>query len=189
MKKLVLILSALLFLIGTTDVQAQWGKKLLKKAGESAKRATERNVEKKIDKAVDKTFDSAEDAVTGKGNDKKDNTATDVDDNTDADGQDVEQDGGQQKGQSLEMTYAKSDFVPGDEIIFEDLVDNEQLGEFPSKWDLLGGNCEIATVGGVKVISFDRSTSITPLMKDAKNYLTESHTVEFDFYVPEKGGG
>ncbi len=30
MKKLVLILSALLFLIGTTDVQAQWGK-LLKK--------------------------------------------------------------------------------------------------------------------------------------------------------------
>ncbi len=48
MKKLVLILSALLFLIGTTDVQAQWGKKLLKKAGESAKRATERNVEKKI---------------------------------------------------------------------------------------------------------------------------------------------
>ena len=31
MKKLVLILSALLFLIGTTDVQAQWGKKLLKK--------------------------------------------------------------------------------------------------------------------------------------------------------------
>ena len=189
MKKLVLILSALLFLIGTTDVQAHWGKKLLKKAGESAKRATERNVEKKIDKAVDKTFDSAEDAVTGKGNDKKDNTATDVDDNTDADGQDVEQDGGQQKGQSLEMTYAKSDFVPGDEIIFEDLVDNEQLGEFPSKWDLLGGNCEIATVGGVKVISFDRSTSITPLMKDAKNYLTESHTVEFDFYVPEKGGG
>ena len=43
MKKLVFILSAMLLLIGTMDVQAQWGKKLLKKAGESAKRATERN--------------------------------------------------------------------------------------------------------------------------------------------------
>ncbi len=42
MKKLVFILSAMLLLIGTMDVQAQWGKKLLKKAGESAKRATER---------------------------------------------------------------------------------------------------------------------------------------------------
>ena len=66
MKKLIFILSALLFLAGTTDVQAQWGKKLLKKAGESAKKATEKNVERKIEKAVDKAFDGAEDAVTGK---------------------------------------------------------------------------------------------------------------------------
>ena len=49
MKKLVFILSAMLLLIGTMDVQAQWGKKLLKKAGESAKRATERNVERKVE--------------------------------------------------------------------------------------------------------------------------------------------
>ena len=51
MKKLVFILSAMLLLIGTMDVQAQWGKKLLKKAGESAKRATERNVERKVEGA------------------------------------------------------------------------------------------------------------------------------------------
>ena len=42
MKKLIFILSALLFLDGTTEVQAQWGKKLIKKAGESAKKATKR---------------------------------------------------------------------------------------------------------------------------------------------------
>ena len=52
MKKLVFILSAMLLLIGTMDVQAQWGKKLLKKAGESAKRATERNVERKVEQTV-----------------------------------------------------------------------------------------------------------------------------------------
>lgn len=68
MKKLVFILSAMLLLIGTMDVQAQWGKKLLKKAGESAKRATERNVERKVEQTVDKAFEGAEDVVTGKGN-------------------------------------------------------------------------------------------------------------------------
>ena len=63
MKKLVFILSAMLLLIGTMDVQAQWGKKLLKKAGESAKRATERNVERKVEQTVDKAFEGAEDVV------------------------------------------------------------------------------------------------------------------------------
>lgn len=46
----------------------------------------------------------------------------------------------------LEMTYAKCDFVAGDVIIFEDLLEGEQLGEFPSKWDLERGNAEIAKV-------------------------------------------
>lgn len=180
MKKLVLILSALLFLIGTTDVQAQWGKKLLKKAGESAKRATERNVEKKIDKAVDKTFDSAEDAVTGKGNDKKDNTATDVDDNTDADRQDVTQDGGQQKKKSAEMSWNKFDFVSGDEIMFEDNQANEQLGEFPSQWDVLSGSAEILSINGEKCFEIQNEGTVIPLMKD-KHYLPELFTVEYDF--------
>ena len=58
MKKLVFILSAMLLLIGTMDVQAQWGKKLLKKAGESAKRATERNVADKINTSFFISFNS-----------------------------------------------------------------------------------------------------------------------------------
>ncbi|WP_195438513.1 OmpA family protein [Parabacteroides goldsteinii] len=190
MKKLVLILSALLFLIGTTDVQAQWGKKLLKKAGESAKRATERNVEKKIDKAVDKTFDSAEDAVTGKGNDSKSEKKTNAGVQGDAEviGNDADMpQEPQQPQQSLEMTYAKNDFVPGDEIFFEDLMDNEQLGEFPSMWDLVAGNAEIASINGKKAIyRGDRekgSYTIAPLMKDMKNYLPEKYTIEMDLWI------
>lgn len=185
MKKLVLILSALLFLIGTTDVQAQWGKKLLKKAGESAKRATERNVEKKIDKAVDKTFDSAEDAVTGKGNDSKSEKKTNAGVQGDVEVIGNDADMPQEPQQSLEMTYAKSDFVPGDEIIFEDDVTREQIGEFPSQWDLLKGTIEIAQLNGDKVIlcvSQDDPV-IAPLFDDMKNYLPEKFTLEFDFWV------
>lgn len=83
---------------------------------------------------------------------------------------------------AAESTYAKSDFVPGDEIMFEDDVVGEQMGEFPSKWDLLTGSAEIASVDGKTVINLtDVSTEIAPLMKDPKNYLTEAFTLEFDF--------
>lgn len=67
MKKLAFILSALFLMIGAADVQAQWLKKLGKKAEEAAKRAVERNVENKVDNAVDDAFDRGEDAAKGKG--------------------------------------------------------------------------------------------------------------------------
>lgn len=181
MKKLVFILSALFLMIGAADVQAQWLKKLGKKAENAAKRAVERNVENKVDNAVDDAFDKGEDAAKGKG--KKETTndsAEEVD-------KQVAQDGGQQqlKGQSLEMTYAKSDFVSGDEIIFDDNVENEQVGEFPSQWDALHGTIEIAQLNGQKVILAvsDDDPSIAPLFNDMKSYLPAEFTLEFDFWV------
>ena len=189
MKKLVFILSAMLLLIGTMDVQAQWGKKLLKKAGESAKRATERNVERKVEQTVDKAFEGAEDVVTGKGNNNNEKeeppTSTNSQGNFETmdDGEDLAQQEQQQPQQSLEMTYAKSDFVPGDEIIFEDDVTREQIGEFLSQWDLLKGTVEIAQINGDKVIlcvSQDDPV-IAPLFDNMKSYLPEKFTLEFDF--------
>ena len=183
MKKLIFILSALLFLAGTTDVQAQWGKKLLKKAGESAKKATEKNVERKIEKAVDKAFDGAEDAVTGKGNDNNNEQQTSTQGGVEVIGDDgnMAQEP-QQPQQSLEMTYAKSDFVAGDEIIFDDPMDNEQLGEFPSQWDLLSGYCEVVSINGKKAFElFEWGVTVAPLMKNPKDYLGDVFTIEFDF--------
>ena len=81
------------------------------------------------------------------------------------------------------MTYAKSDFVPGDEIIFEDLLVGEKLGEFPSMWDLKEGNAEVVNVGGENAIHMGEETLIMPYMKE-KDYLPEQFTVEFDLYVP-----
>ena len=194
MKKLVFILSVMLFLIGTMDVQAQWGKKLLKKAGESAKRATERNVERKVEQTVDKAFEGAEDVVTEKGNNNekeepKASTSSQGNNEVMDDGGDAEQQ--EQPQQSLEMTYAKSDFVPGDEIIFDDDVTREQIGEFPSQWDLLKGTVEIAQINGDKVIlcvSQDDPV-IAPLFDNMKSYLPEKFTLEFDFWVgPYKKG-
>lgn len=87
--------------------------------------------------------------------------------------------------------YAKSDFVPGDEIFFEDLVIGEQVGEFPSKWDLIDGTCEISMLNGQTVISLppaqkefsDAGGYICPLMKDGGPYLPSEYTIEFDFFL------
>ncbi len=89
------------------------------------------------------------------------------------------------QGQSLEMTYAKSDFVAGDEILFEDLLVGEQLGEFPSMWDLKSGSAEVASVGGENAIHMEVDTRILPLMKE-ENYLPDEFTIEFDLFV-QKG--
>lgn len=177
MKRIVLVMS-LFFIVGsTTEAYSQgWLEKLGKKAVEKAKSKTEQKVEEKVDKAFDKT----EGAVKGKANQNPSQKGvTTVNGNEDAEaGANVSQ-----KGQSLEMIYAKSDFVPGDEIIFEDLLIGEKLGEFPSMWDLKKGNAEVANVGGENAIHIERETMIMPYMKE-KNYLPDVFTIEFDLYVP-----
>lgn len=86
-----------------------------------------------------------------------------------------------------ETAYAKSDFVPGDEIIFDDDFADEQLGEFPSKWDVSSGNAEVATIDGRKVLMCaDGGTTVYPLMKKPHEYLSEAFTIEYDFYLGEE---
>ena len=82
--------------------------------------------------------------------------------------------------------WSKYDFVAGDKVIFEDSLADEQVGEFPSKWDLVSGNVEIALLGDEKVISLvENKSEITPLM-DTENYLPEVFTIEFDIYFYQK---
>ena len=174
MKRLVMMLMVLVAVGGTTEVSAQsFLKKLGKKIEETAKRKVENKVERTTEKAMDAVLDGK-----GTSNNNGNNNADEVYDNGDATAQ-----SGKQKGQSLEMTYAKSDFVPGDEIIFEDLLVGEKLGEFPSMWDLKGGNAEVVSVGGANAIHLASETTLIPYMKE-KDYLPEEFTIEFDLYVP-----
>ena len=183
MKRLVMMVLVLVAIGGTTEVNAQsFLKKLGKKVENAAKNAIERNAERKTEEAVDKVFEGD----FGKGKKDKDKQNNNGNNNADAQGYDNGDATAQtqpQKGQSLEMTYAKSDFVPGDEIIFEDLLVGEKLGEFPSMWDLKEGNAEVVNVGGENAIHMGEETLIMPYMKE-KDYLPEQFTVEFDLYVP-----
>ncbi len=87
------------------------------------------------------------------------------------------------------LNWAKYDFVPGDVVIFEDDLEGEENGEFPSRWDLWEGVAEVARVDGENVIMFRQGEpGIIPYMEDPKeDYLPEVFTVEFDLYYPGNG--
>ena len=196
MKRAVIIALMLIAISGTTAVNAQsWLRGLGRAAENAAKRAVERNVERATERAIDRAFseteNAVEDAVSGESSNKGKKNKNKNNDNNGNNNADAVYDNGDataqtqpQKGQSLEMTYAKSDFVAGDEIIFEDNLANEQMGEFPSQWDLIDGSVEVANIAGRQCIYFDpMGATVTPLMKDMKSYLPDVFTLELDFFA------
>lgn len=170
MKKLLLSLAVIALACGTADAQG-----LLRNLGERAKRAAEEKIGSKVEKGVN-------DLLNGKKDKKAD----------DAPGEEqpaAAAKPAEKPGKQVETGYAKSDFVPGDEIFFEDVVENEKVGEFPSRWDFLSGEeCEIMTLNGEQAIKLSGWYSIiAPLMKEA-DYFPEEFTVEFDVWSPATGG-
>ncbi len=98
---------------------------------------------------------------------------------------------GAQEQQTLD--WSRFDFVPGDEIIFEDNLENERNGEFPGKWDLARGSVENAVLDGENVIMFINTNSnsdggIVPMMvNSSEDYLPDDFTIEFDAYFDNPG--
>lgn len=91
--------------------------------------------------------------------------------------------------QKSDIAYTKFDFTPGNEVIFEDDLKGEKMGEFPSKWDLIEGNAEIAQVNGENALAIVGFSYITPLFKDmhAKS-LPDEFTLEFDVFIDKNDG-
>ncbi len=184
MKRIIMMLLVLAVVGGTTEVNAQsWLKKLGEKATEAAKRKVEQKVEQKTEQAVDDVFEG--NIGKGKKNKKdKNNNAADNGNEVYDDGTATAQSGGTQQ-KSVQMSWNKFDFVAGDEVIFEDLQINEQMGEFPSQWDLIKGNAENMAMDNINCINIQNYSQIRPYMEDMKNYLPEIYTIEFDFYLFE----
>lgn len=89
------------------------------------------------------------------------------------------------KEEKPQLVWSKYDFVPGENVIFEDDLSNEENGEFPMRWDLVRGNVEVAEFEGENVIMFrDGAPTIIPYMKNTTaDYLPDVFTIEFDLFV------
>lgn len=186
MKRIItLIIIGMIALFAAPQAEAQWikdlGKKAVKRAKDRSKQKVEDKVNEKVDKTVDKVFETGEDIVTGKEGEEENAEEETVEKKTTADSK-AKKDEQPQVGKDAEMSWNKFDFVPGDEVIFEDNLTGEQLGEFPSQWDLIAGNAEISKLNGETVIQLMERTVMAPLMKDPKNYLGDIYTIEFDYW-------
>ncbi len=84
------------------------------------------------------------------------------------------------------IIWSNYDFVAGEKIIFEDDLVREENGEFPSRWDLLSGSAEVASLGEDNVIHLAITIIIIPLM-DKKDFLPEVFTIEFDVFFEDGG--
>ena len=168
MKKFALIIAMLLFVAAGADAQG-----FLKKIGKAVKDKTENKTEETVDQAVDKVFDGIGGLLSGKKKDK-DKKSKDSDDEDEDDGEEVtvakpgtwtcpnpecghkgntgkfcDQCGTKRPDNTpAEAQYEQSDFVPGAVAFFEDDLKTEQMGEFPSKWDLIEGSADVANLKG-----------------------------------------
>lgn len=179
MKKFFIAILVLMFTASMAGAQG-WLGKLKDKAEDVAKKTVERNVEEKTEKAVDDAINGK----TSKKNKDKKKSKKDVEDEEEDSEEAAEQTSKKKKKPQSEEV--KSDFVPGTIVIFEDDFANEQMGEFPSKWDLIDNNAEIAKMSGKKCVHLlnGSNTEITPLIKDgSQSYLPEVYTLELDYFA------
>ena len=168
MKKLIFMLIVAFACAGTADAQG-WLKKLGKVAEDAAKRTVESNVDRKTSQAVDDAMNPDTDRKSSKKSSSSDGDAS-------YDEEEVEP-------QEENATYEQTDFVPGAVAFFEDNLQNEQMGEFPSKWDLIEGSTDVAIMKGKKCIHFEPGTRIEPLMTNQQSYIPDVFTLEFDFWM------
>ena len=172
MKRMMMMAALAAFLCSGASAQG-WLGKLKDKAVDKVKEKVENKVEDQVGSATDDVLSGT--TKTSKKSDSREETETEVPQQTEP----------VKKTKTAKGEERKSDFVPGTAVIFEDNLQGERLGEFPSKWDLLSNNAEVAKMNGKMAIKFEHGsdTEITPLLKDGnKKYLPEVYTLEFDFF-------
>ncbi len=85
--------------------------------------------------------------------------------------------------------YAKYDFVPGTRVLFEDNLQNETDGEFPSLFNTTKGQVQVSEIKGEKIIQSFGCSNIIPRItgsEDGKDVLPDHFTIEFDAYFPDQ---
>ncbi len=176
MKRLFLMLIVMVAFVANADAQG-FLKRLKDRAINAAENAATMKVERKVDEetygAMDKVLDGKKSKKSKKSKNEDANEEEEaVDDTPDAVAQNQ-----------------KSDFVRGSVILFEDDFANEQMGEFPSKWDISDGSLEVASVNGKKYAHSNASggSVFSPLMENMQSYLPDVFTLEWEEFMCKPG--
>ena len=121
-------------------------------------------VQSRVNQSVNKKID---DALDGKS--KQQTAQTDKQQSTDT-----------KAPKTAMQAYARYDFTPGKDVIFEDDFHGEKSDEIPAKWIVQSGKIETAKIEGQVVVSCSSSGSMIPRIS-TKRYLSERFTIEYDY--------
>ncbi|WP_109302589.1 OmpA family protein [Aquimarina sp. AU474] len=172
MKLLTLLLVCITLGI-SNPAEAQIWKKLTKSAGKTAEKA----ILKKAEEKAAKTIKGNSEKKTKKQSKKDKNNSQEP----------IEEVYAEDTFGSVEM-YSKFDFIPGEEILFYDNFERDNVGDFPSRWDGNGGG-ELVEINHQKWLKLSSKTIYMPLPLEQ---LPENFTIEFDVYpvnFKQSGGG
>ena len=189
MKSLVTILILLGLFIYPVNSYGQINVNFKKKVINQTNSRANQAADKTISKGLDAVEDGVTDAITGDGDEQKDQA-----DNSSSGG-DAQSDSGKKsegsaadKGAAQEQpalqTYSKYDFIPGEKIIFYEDFSQDAVGDFPALWNT-NGSAEIVTTNLFpgNWMKFDCREAI---WTDALLALPDNYTIEFDL-IPVSG--
>lgn len=180
MKKLLSLLIFSVVLIALSKQTSAQG--MLDKLKKKIKEKTEQRVEQNEDKAVDKGLDQIDPSKQNGSNSKKSNTHTASNSGTNKSNSSSDAPGDNQSKTPTLISYKNYDFVPGDKIIFQSNLADEQTGEIPSQFTLIEGQLDVQTDNGENVIHVSKgaTTTFTARMT-SQTYMPDQFTIEFDF--------
>ena len=172
--KILLLLTALGL---TSNAEAQFLKRLKKRAAAAAEETIIQKVEQKTadktGKATDTVLDAPENAGKSKSGSNGGNNQEGVSENPD----NTQNSGSEIPNEPDDISvYAKFDFVPGDKILQYDDFSTDAVGDFPSKWNT-NGTGEIVLINQEKWFQIMSGSTYIPDLKDG---LPEDYTIEFD---------
>ncbi|HCL84901.1 MAG TPA: hypothetical protein DIC22_13055 [Chitinophagaceae bacterium] len=157
--------------------------------GQVANDAATNQANNDMNNAADKGVNKAEQSIGGLF--KKKNKSPKTESSGSAKPAAVQTDNGSSPTSSSDQPlklYANYDFVPGDQIIFEDHFTGDRDAEFPTHWDLEKGQAILNNFQGTECfyLTDGNYCRVNPLVK-SKSYISNPFTVEYDLYNPNNG--
>lgn len=169
------------------QIQAQT---IPERAQQRAKDKTGNKVEETVDKSIDSAFSKTGRAI-GSIFKKKDKSKKKTNEQSTEEpamvGTSKEKGSSKSSGSASSSASIKSssDFVPGENVIFEDHFDKDAIGDFPAQWNTNGSGA-IVTIDGLdgKWLDVVHNSIITPVMNKA---LPADCTIEFNLFLRQEG--
>ena len=179
------VLAGLFLIFVETEISAQI---VITNPGRVAERAVQNRANQKVYQGVDKGFDKIEEEIGNLFKKKKKEEKpvnnpqkpTEPSDNQSDNNQNDANDNLKGKKPSLQ-TYSKFDFVSGEKVIVQEDFSQDEVGDFPAKWNT-NSTGELVTVEGTKGKWLSLSKAGT-FMPEFITSLPENFTFEFDILV------